>query len=83
MRCLKKELHDMKETSSGQNTTARYIGNTITTTTTDAAPAAVALPPPPPPTTTTSTTTKKNTNCDADRPQGAGFSSCSTHFTLS
>ena len=46
---VKKELHDMKETSSGQNTTARYIGNTITTVTTTAAPP----PPPPPPTTTT------------------------------
>ena len=69
---VKKELHDMKKTSSGQNTTARYIGNTITTvtsttTTTATTTAAAASPPPPPPiTTTTSTTTKKNNNCDAD-----------------
>ena len=59
---MKKELHDMKETSSGQNTIARYIGNTTTTTTTAAAAAAAAAahPYPPPP------TTKKNNNCDAD-----------------
>ena len=61
---VKKELHDMKETSSGQNTIARYIGNTTTTTTAAAAAAAAAHPYPPPP--TTSTTTKKNNNCDAD-----------------
>jgi len=72
---VKKELHDMKETSSGQNTTATYIGNTIITTT-SATAAAAASPPPP-------STTNKNKNCDADRPQGAGFLSCSAHFTLS
>ena len=57
------KLYEMKETSSGQNTIARYIGNTTTTTTTAAAAAAAAAaadPYPPPP------TTKKNNNCDAD-----------------
>ena len=57
----------MKETSSGQNTTARYIGNTITTvTTTTTTTAAAAVSAPSPPTTNTSTTTNKNNNCDVD-----------------
>ena len=62
---MKKELHDMKETSSGQNTTARYIGNTITTVTTTTTTAA-AVSAPSPPTTNISTTTNKNNNCDVD-----------------
>ena len=49
---VRKELHDMKEVSSGHNAAARYISNTTATTTTT--------------TITTTTTTNKNNNGDAD-----------------